>query len=246
MLALGLPACLASAPAAAISDLSDSIYKIRIHPQEVRAIEALLPEREVNTAFTASTVDPNLRLREDAGISVTFITEGAGYKNSFGYFLFDEENNILSQETIFANASMTGGGGSLRPGDTVDLGLFDAGTNIGFWLQGNGYNDPNGHTYYTIDQFNPDGMRHVAVMADVLNERIVLGIEDLFNLGDRDFNDVVFTFAATPFSALDIAGMPTGAPEAGPIATAMISAGLLGAYARRRGRRHHAKVGRGC
>jgi hypothetical protein len=246
MLAVGLPTCLASAPAAAISDLSDSIYRSKIHPQEVKAIEALLPEREVNSAFTASSVDPNLRLREDAGISVTFITEGAGYKNSFGYFLFDEDNNILSRETIFANASMTGGGGSLRPGDTVDLGVFEAGTNIGFWLQGNGYNDPNGHTYYTLDQFNPDGKRHVAIMADVLNERIVLGIEDLFNLGDRDFNDVVFTFEATPFSALDIAGMPTGAPEAGPIATAMISAGLFGAFARRRGRRHHARVGSGC
>jgi len=225
---------LVSGPAGAVSDLSDSIYRTKIHPREVRAIQDLLPETEVNTAFIDEAIDPNLRLQDDAAISVTFITEGAGYRNSFGYFLFDGDNNILKEETIFSNASMTGSGGRLRPGDTVDLGDFEAGSNIGFWLRGNGYDDPGGYTYYSLDQYNPDGKRHVAVMADTLNERVVVGIEDLFNLGDKDFNDVVFTFEATPFSALDIAAMPTGAPEAGPVATALISAGLFAAYVRRR------------
>ena len=234
LLTLGLLAGFASTPAGAVTDLPDDMYRTKIHPREVDAIKALLPEQKVNTALVGTGVDPNLRLKDEAGISVTFIDEGAGYQNSFGYFLFDDDNNILMEETIFANASMAGSGGLLRPGDTVDLGTFDAGTNIGFWLQGNGYNDPNGYKYYTLDQYNPDGERHVAIMADVLNERVVLGIEDMFNLGDQDYNDVVFTFEATPFSALDIAGMPTGAPEAGPFATALISATLFGAYARRR------------
>jgi hypothetical protein len=223
-------------PAAAVSDMSDSIYHIDLDPADINEIQGLLPEQHVNTAFINSAIDPNVRLLEDAEVSLTFIDEGAGYKNSFGYFLFDSEENILETKTIFSNASEQFGGGSLTPGDSVDLGVFEAGTNIGFWLQGNGFNDPNGYTYYTLDHLNPDGLRHVAMIADLDNERIVLGVEDLFNLGDQDFNDIVFTFTASPFSALDISTLPTGAPEAGPIATALICASLFGAYARRRNR----------
>ena len=225
---------LAASHAAALSDLSDSIYQVEIDPAALNEIQALLPESQVNGAFVNSAVDPNLRLLEDAEISLTFIDEGAGYRNSFGYFLFDDDYNVLDTQTIFANASEVGGGGSLTPGSTVDLGLFEAGTNIGFWVQANGFSDPNGHTYYTLDHLNPDGFRHVAMIADVMSEQIVIGMEDLFNLGDQDFNDVVFTVSASPFSALDISTLPTGAPEAGPLAAAMICATLLGFYSRRR------------
>jgi hypothetical protein len=242
---LALSFALVAGRALAVSDMSASIYSVELGPQDLNDIQALLPERQVNSAFVNSAMDPNIRLLEKAEVSVTFIDEGAGYQNSFGYFLFDADDNILKTETIFANASKesakTGGGaaankkfGGLEAGDTVDLGVFDAGTNIGFWLQGNGFANPNGHTYYTLDHLNPDGLRHVAMIADVDNERIVLGVEDLYNLGDQDFNDVVFTFTASPFSAFDISTLPTGAPEAGPIATALISASLFGAYARRR------------
>ena len=225
---------LTATQAVATSDMSASIYSIDMDPADLNAIQALLPEQKVNTAFVNSAVDPNIRLLEKAEVSLTFIDEGAGYRNSFGYFLFDDDNNILETRTVFNNASEVGGGGSLVPGDTVDLGLFDAGTNIGFWLRADGFKNPNNHTYYTLDHLNPDGLRHVAMIADVVNERVVLGVEDLFNLGDQDFNDIVFTFTASPFRAIDIAGLPTGAPEAGPIATALISASLFGAYARRR------------
>lgn len=233
------PALAAVAP----QDLSRSIYNVPIDTAELNRIAALLPETTVNTAYVSPSLDPNLHLLEKAEISLTFISEGAGYRNSFGYFLYDDAQTILSKETIFSNASAVGSGGSLKPGDTVKLGTFEAGTNIGFWLQGDGFTNKNGYTYYTLDQYNPDGKRHVAVIADVLGEQIVLGIEDLYNLGDRDYNDVVFTFSANPFSAIDIAGMPTGAPEAGPIATAMISATMFGAFASRRRRKAGSKAG---
>lgn len=227
---------LAAAPAFAASDLSGDIYHIDLSTEDLNAIQSLLPESQVNSAFVNTGIDPNLRLLEDAEISITFIDEGAGYRNSFGYFIYDDDQNILSETTIFSNASELYGGGSLVPGDTVNLGLFEAGTNIGFWLQGNGFTDPYGHTYYTLDQYNPDGFRHVAVIADVVNEQIVLGVEDLYNLGDQDYNDIVFAITASPFTALDISTLPTGAPEAGPIATMMICASVFGVYARRRRR----------
>jgi hypothetical protein len=231
---LTLVLLLTAAPAFAVSDLSDTIYQVDFSTDDLNAIQSLLPESQVNGAFVNTGIDPNLRLLEDAEISITFIDEGAGYRNSFGYFIFDDDQNILSETTIFSNASELYGGGSLLPGDTVDLGLFESGTNIGFWLQSNGFADPYGRTYYTLDQYNPDGERHVAVMADLVNEQIVLGVEDMFNLGDQDYNDIVFAITASPFSAIDVGSMPTGAPEAGPIATAMICASLFGVYARRR------------
>jgi hypothetical protein len=239
--AAGLCLALGATQALANRDMSKSVYSIEMDPKDLNAIQALLPEQRVNRAFVNSAVDPNLRLLEKAEVSLTFIDEGAGYKNSFGYFLFDADNNVLDTRTIFANASKVGGGGSLRAGDTVDLGVFDAGTNIGFWLQADGFNRPQGYTYYTLDHLNPDGLRHVAMIADVVNERVILGVEDLYNLGDQDFNDIVFTFTASPFSAIDIASLPTGAPEAGSMATAFISASLFGAYARRRARRRGAR-----
>jgi hypothetical protein len=69
-----------------------------------------------------------------------------------------------------------------------------------------------------------------------MDEQIVFGMEDLYNLGDQDYNDMLFTVSASPFDALDVSSMPTGAPEAGPLATALISASLFAAYARRRRR----------
>ena len=163
-----------------------------------------------------------------------FIDEGAGYKNTFGYFVYDDDQNILYQETIFSNASETGGGGSLNVGDTVSLGTFEAGSNIGFWLQANGYNDPNGHTYYSLDQYNPDGLRHIAIIQDPANERLIVGFEDLYNLGDQDYNDIVFTFSATPYSAIDTSKIPTGSPEASEVATLLIVAGMFAGYMYRR------------
>ena len=206
-------------------------------PSDPNDIQELLPESsqgDINPAFISNSTDPNIHLMQEAGISVTFIDEGAGYKNSFGYFVYDDDENILYQETIFANASKSGAGGSLVAGDTLDIGRFDAGTNIGFWVQANGYNDPNGHTYYSLDQYNPDGLRHIAIINDPENQRLVIGFEDLYNLGDQDYNDVVFTFTADPYEAIDTTHIPQGGPEAGPVATALIGLSLFWLSARRR------------
>jgi len=222
-------------PLFAAEDLSDSIYSTEFSAEELNEIQALLPEKGgLNPAFVNSDTDPNIRLTAEAEIYATFIDEGAGYKNTFGYFVYDDDQNILYQETIFSNASETGGGGSLNVGDTVSLGTFEAGSNIGFWLQANGYNDPNGHTYYSLDQYNPDGLRHIAIIQDPANERLIVGFEDLYNLGDQDYNDIVFTFSATPYSAIDTSKIPTGSPEASEVATLLIVAGMFAGYMYRR------------
>ena len=48
-----------------------------------------LPEQEINEAFLTDDEGANILLEEEAEVFVTFIHEGAGYKNSFGYFTYD-------------------------------------------------------------------------------------------------------------------------------------------------------------
>jgi len=224
-------------PAFAATDLTDGLYHVDSPAEDLNEIQQLLPENGgLNPAFISNNTDPNIHLLAEAEIELTFIDEGAGYKNSFGYFVYDDNENILYEQTIFSNASEAGGGGSLLTGDTVSLGTFDEGTNIGFWVQADGFNNPDGYKYYSLDQYNPDGLRHIAIIDDPENQRLVIGFEDLYNLGDQDYNDVVFTFTASPYDAIDTSNIPTGSPEAGPMATALIALIVFWLYQNRRRR----------
>lgn len=111
-------------------------------------VTTALPEGSaVGADFLNPIYDPIVRLSEEAHIGITFIDEGAGYRNSLGYFTFnddtfndvsfgsldmdasgnisiDELSNVSGVETglLFENASKSGSGGSLNVGDTVVLG----------------------------------------------------------------------------------------------------------------------------
>lgn len=212
----------------AVEDLSSSIYNVEVSSETVNYLQTYMPEtQELNPAYISEQTDPNLRMIAEGDVSVTFISEGAGYRNSFGYFTYDDSGNILEEVTIFSNASAEGSGGSLLAGDTVNLGTFTEGENIGFWVTANGYADPNGYTYYSIDSLNPDGERHIAIVEDPATGALVIGFEDLYNLGDSDYNDVLFTVAVTPYDAIDTSNIPSGAPEASHIATLGIALAML-------------------
>jgi hypothetical protein len=113
-----------------------------------------------------------------------------------------------------------GSGGSLLPGDTVDLGRFRAGTNLGFYLIANGYRPgwtlpgdaPADRVLWTLDELNTDGARHAVLvqMAEMLNGRdaFLLGFEDLpINRADRDYNDLMFVVQASSDAAIDGSGV---------------------------------------
>ncbi|HCU24857.1 MAG TPA: hypothetical protein DF383_07560, partial [Deltaproteobacteria bacterium] len=114
-----------------------------------------------------------------------------------------EASEISKKEILFENVSSETEGGPMRTGDTVNLGKFPQGTRLGFYLVADGFRQGT-KTYYSIDDLNPDGRRHLAMLADADREQIVLGIEDLpYESGDRDFNDILFSFTTNPKSALD-------------------------------------------
>ncbi|SMF54660.1 LruC domain-containing protein [Alteromonadaceae bacterium Bs31] len=177
-------------------------------------ISNALPEAKVNEAFLAGDSGSNITLQEEAEVFVTFIHEGAGYKNSFGYFTFDANNPPTSvydiQETIiFPNLSYP----HLTNGHRLSLGTFPAGTSIGFFLAANGFWYYTGVKpfavpyYYSLKDLNPDPTdllrQHNVLLFDDEVDEVIIGFEDLpRSWGDNDFNDAVFSVKTTPETAI--------------------------------------------
>lgn len=76
-------------------------------------------------------------------------------------------------------------------GVTTTVGPFPSGTVIGFWVRADGFNNANSPDFwvsYTTDVLtNRDGQRHIAWTK--IDNRVIVGFEDLNNLGDKDYND---------------------------------------------------------
>ncbi|MEM8554067.1 MAG: DUF4114 domain-containing protein [Pseudomonadota bacterium] len=134
---------------------------------EEAAAHALPESRNVDAAFTNPAYEPYLKLSHDANVFVSFVNEGAGYRNSLGYYTF--QNNTfdglaktsidtdasglvelselgatdgVDMHWLFPNASKRGSGGDLRAGDTVELNggsKLSAGTHVGFFLAQNAW-----------------------------------------------------------------------------------------------------------
>ncbi len=195
-------------------------------------IAAALPERRdirtTNPDLITDDFGANVRIKKEADIFVTFLHEGAGYKNSLGYFTFTDDSvptkvSDLSETIIFPNSSYYNDGGSskgLKSGDTLKIGHFAAGTNIGFAIVANGFDSKTGVdtdapvVYYTIKALNPEtkavNKAHTVLLNDSLSGMVVLGLEDL-NRGtsgcDHDFNDTIFTVTAEPADAIDVSDL---------------------------------------
>ena len=70
-----------------IAELPPGLYTREVDADLVATIRASLPEaRAVGSEFLDPGYDPAIRLFESASLGVTFIDEGAGYRNSLGWF----------------------------------------------------------------------------------------------------------------------------------------------------------------
>ncbi|QTL37175.1 LruC domain-containing protein [Pseudoalteromonas viridis] len=186
-------------------------------------IQNALPEAKINEAFITGDAGSTIHLSEDAEVFITFIHEGAGYKNSFGYFTFDPQNPPQTpedvQETIvFPNLSYP----HLTNGHRVSIGEFGAGTSIGFFIAANGFWYDTGVKpfktpyYYSLSNLNPESnetlRQHCVLLLDEAQQEVVIGFEDLPRTwGDNDFNDAVFSVKSSPasaISALNLTVMP--------------------------------------
>ena len=188
-------------------------------------INASLPEN-VPGGIPASNPDflagkeTSLIITEEADVWVTFVSEGAGFRNVLGYYSYTLGNepqsvdDITEHNVIFPNVSFLGSGGGLIPGDRVYLGRFPENTVISWFLVANGWfgsgvNDGRG-VYYSNPDFNPESTEatrnHMVLLYDEARELTLLGFEDLRRdvATDDDFNDAVFYARANPPDAIQI------------------------------------------
>ena len=156
-LALGLAASAAALPA--LAEAHNLGRDITVPASVSRYIGRQLPERQgAPTAYVDAGIDSNVLLGESAKLHVTFLDEGAGYRNSFGYFIYTVGGGgaitVLHRSLLFPNASKPSEG-TLVAGHTLTIDndynggtysssagprSFPAGTRIGFFVVADGYN----------------------------------------------------------------------------------------------------------
>jgi hypothetical protein len=180
------------------------------------------PVPDYNPQYITSSYDTDIRIESDADIWVTFVSEGAGYRNVLGFYTYSldkprtTEPNKDDITIIFPNVSALGSGGGLQIGDKVKIGSFEAGTGIGWVLLANAWSSSaqtvgNGlWKLYSNPDFNPESEEslryHNVLLADPDNERIILGFEDIRrdrSNCDNDFNDAIFYVTANPYEAIN-------------------------------------------
>lgn len=184
-----------------------------------RRISNALPESELNEAFITDDAGSTIHLTEEAEVFITFIHEGAGYRNAFGYFTFDPNNPPTSHEDVaetivFPNLSYP----HMTRGHRLSIGTFPAGTHIGFFIAANGFWYDTGVKpfkapyYYSLQDLNPESdpalRQHTVLLYDEEVSEVIIGFEDLPRTwGDNDFNDAVFSVKTTPETAISSANL---------------------------------------
>lgn len=179
---------------------------------EGKSVAKLHPE------FIVDGATSNINITKRSEVWATFIYEGAGYKNTVGYYVYNTNTPPTSAKdidtiyTVLPNASMLYSGGGMKSGDKVSLGTFDAGKTIGFvifadaWRSYENFNT-SAPAYYTNSSFNPESdatlKRHTVLLNN--NGKYIIGFEDInrtLTSCDQDFNDVCIYASSNPIDAI--------------------------------------------
>jgi hypothetical protein len=149
-------------------------------------------------------LDPSkLFLQHDHDVRVWFVNEGAGYRNQLAYeatkkseyqkgMIFDDVSCYTANGANKACQMGNGASGVLDIGDFVDLGIINGGAQVNFFLRADAANPNtlNGEIYGANSAFNPDKFEHM--VAYEYKGYLLMGFEDLWMGGDKDYNDTVF------------------------------------------------------
>ena len=196
-----------------------------ISAQLLEYINASLPESqpvpEYHPTFLASGKKTTLEIVETCDVWITFVHEGAGFRNAIGFYTYDTSappqtvNDISNVNVIFPNLSFAGSGGGLYSGDKVNIGRFEVGTSIGMVLMADGWDGSNSEDYYHIvygdNSLNPEPddalKQHNVVLWDEENELFLIGFEDILRDNrpfwcDNDFNEAILFVTSNPVEAI--------------------------------------------
>ncbi|PST83370.1 hypothetical protein C7T94_12395 [Pedobacter yulinensis] len=192
-------------------------------------INHTLPESKVaQEKYLATEAPTDLTITKTADVWITFIHEGADYRNSLGYYTYPTgqkprtEADISTVHLVLPNASLAGarGEGSMVQGDKVKIGRFAPGTSIGFVLLQNAYRndgsvDFNAQKFYTNEELNPENgklKRHNVLLNNSGQKTFIVGFEDINRTAgqgsDQDFNDLMFYAQSNPVEAISPEDIP--------------------------------------
>lgn len=180
-----------------------------------------LPPSGVTEGFQGGNfyiVDPS------APVEFTFITSHAGHTLELWVASANNTGALSPWEQIF-----------IKTGESVGTTDYDlvtatgsytaAGTEIVFWL----HDVTSGFDYFSGPAGNnPDNYAHVVSFYDYYNGQTLVGFEDLYEGGDKDFDDIVFLVSNV--------GQTPAVPEPETCAMLLAGLGIVSALARRRGK----------
>ncbi len=206
------------------------LFPDNINAEMLSLINSTLPEQKDQRTLHPNIVSANaassINLTKESDVYVTFISEGATYSNSIGYYTYPtldpptDPSDIEKVYYVLPNASLYGRGGSMRSGDKIKLGTFPAGVSIGFVLFSNGWNNStkkvnsNAVKYYSNSALNPESSsslkKHSVLLNYAKENRFIIGFEDSprdQEECDHDFNDVMLFASANPSTSISTLGV---------------------------------------
>ena len=159
----------------------------------------------VNKSFLDDASKANILLTDKCEVWLTFVTEGAGFRNSLGYFYYPtntvpgKETDIKTKYIVFPNSSLVNSSGSLVEGDKVKLQYYDESTKtwsyvfpanytISWFIVPNGFTNvsaigkvsiPSGYkTLYSIAALNPLALQQSIILYDDTEQKMLITFED--------------------------------------------------------------------
>ena len=194
------------------------------------SLVASLPEYRSVPLYEPQLLAPGrpetISINCQSDVWITYIRKGGWFQSVVGYYTFPTDKPLTvappdaSIKIILPNASTSGFGGGLNPGDKVYLGNFPPNTSIGFVLIANGWDGSTGTVtqgmwkFYADSRFNPEAdstlRRHMVMLWDTATNRLVTGFEDTKRDAgsDQDFNDVLIYTTIKPFCVLNTDSIP--------------------------------------
>ena len=177
-----------------------------------------LPEgkdlRQVHPELLTTKAIADIAVIAPSDVYITYISSGTGFSNTFGFYIYTtgqapaSTKDIKTITYVFPNAGMHT---TLRAGDKVKIGRFDAGTSIGFVILQNGWNmqtrkiDNDVVHFCSNDVLNPevasDLKKHAVIINYSAENKVLIGFEDIDrtnSLCDNDFNDMMFYCTLVP------------------------------------------------
>lgn len=196
----------------------EETYELKTCRTNIGDIEGFLPEnvnnRETHPEYFADTLDFNVILTKESNVYIEFLHEGAGYRNTFGYYTYPIGNppgsaEQVTQNIIFREVDGSPGGTPKNVKYQIGNDPFPENTVIGFYVIINSIDNTGNftggdYTIYSNKQLNEGDVQQFILMYDEDCKDLILTYEDIHilngpeGINDKDYNDGVFIISDNP------------------------------------------------